>query len=171
MSDAVRPLLTAIEIDPQVASYKDDLCTLLFSGGTKTDAISNFLATVQSDAVGFGGFWEAVKYDTNHVDLISYAAWVFATHPDPKLRNAKYAVRLATRACEMTGFQSHSKVLALAAAYAEDSRFDEAVSSAQLACSLASAAGRPDLLDKIQGMLALFRSHEPYRESIETSSH
>ena len=92
-------------------------------------------------------------------------AWTFATNPDPRLRNGKYAVRLATRACEMTGFKTNYCVATLAAAYAEDSRFDDAVSSAQLACSLTSAASQPELLKKYQALLELFRSHQPYHES------
>jgi hypothetical protein len=87
-----------------------------------------------------------------------------------KLRNGKYAVRLATRACEMTRFQTPFCVGTLGVAYAEDSRFDEAVSSTQLACSLASAAGQTDLLKKNQDLLAMFRSHQPYHESIKVSS-
>jgi hypothetical protein len=95
----------------------------------------------------------------------------FATNPDPALRNGKYAVRLATRACEMSGFKSISFVETLAAAYAEDSRFDEAISTEQLACSLASAAGQTDALRNSQSLLESFRAHKPFHAGVEAIFH
>ena len=169
-SDAVPPLLKAVEVDPQNSVIKDDLNQAIYSSDRETGAVSNLLATALSDSAGFGHFLEAVQSDTNHVILINNVAWSFATYPDPKLRNGKYAVRLATRACEMTGFKSTFCVGTLGVAYAEVSRFDEAVSSAQLACSLASAAGQTDILKKNQDFLELFRSHQPYHESVKATS-
>jgi tetratricopeptide (TPR) repeat protein len=166
-SDAVPPLLKAVEIDPQDASYKDHLTEVLFFSGHQADIDSNFLATVRSDPAGFSHFLEAVNSDTNHFILFNNMAWRFAAFPDPKLRNGKYAVRLATRACEMTGYKTNNCVVTLAVAYAEDSRFDDAISTAQLACSLASAAGQPELLKQNQALLELFRSHQPYHEAIK----
>jgi tetratricopeptide (TPR) repeat protein len=160
--DAVPPFMKAIEVEPQNAKLKDDLGMLLFSNAHGTEAISNFLATAQSDPVGFGRLLDAMQFDTNHVTLINNLALCFATSPDPGLRNGKNAVRLASRACEMTGYQNTICVETLATAYAEDSRFDEAVATAQLACSLATAAGQPDLLKKNQDLLELFRSHQRY---------
>jgi hypothetical protein len=157
-------------MDPQNTANKDDLSAALFLNKNDPGAVSNFLATIQSDPAGFDSFFEAMKSDTNRAIFINNLAWFFATNPDPKLRNGRYAVRLATRACEMTGFKSHSTVLALAAAYAEDSRFDDAVSSVQQACSLASAAGRQNLLAGDQALLELFRSHQPYHEPVKTGS-
>jgi tetratricopeptide (TPR) repeat protein len=163
-SDAIPPLLKAIELEPKQARYMDDLGLLFDSNDLKTDTTSNFLATARSDPAGFDRFLDAVQFGTNHVVLINDMAWYFATNPDLKLRNGKHAIRLAKRACEMTGYKSHSELLALAAAYAEDSRFDDAISTAQLAGSLASAAGKPDLLAEDQALLELFRSHQPYHE-------
>jgi len=166
LSDAVSPLLKAIEDEPQSAMYKDELNNVLFLSGYKTDAISHFLVAVRSDPAGFGRLVEAAQFDTNRVTLINNLAICFAIYPDPDLRNGKYAVRLATRSCEMTGFQTNSYVMTLAAAYAEDSRFDEAVSTAQLACSLVSATGQPELLKRYQNLLDLFRSHQAYHAPV-----
>jgi len=164
--DAASPLLKAVEADPSDPDYKDGLNQALFSSEHETDAISNFLATVRSNPAGFENYLEAMRSDTNHDVLINNLAWSFATFPDPKLRNGKYAVRLATRACEMTGYRMNNFVVTLAVAYAEDSHFDDAVSTAQLACSLASAAGDADLLKTHQAMLEMFRSHQPYHEPV-----
>jgi uncharacterized membrane protein YqjE len=168
--DAVPPLLKAVELDPNSADYKNGLNLILFSSEHEKDAVSNLLATVRSDPAGFDQFLETMRSDTNHVILINNLAWSFATFPDPKLRNGKYAVRLATRACEMTGYRMNNFVVTLAAADAEDSRYDDAVSNAHIACSLASAAGDAGLLKNYQAMLELFRSHQPYHEPVKAGS-
>jgi tetratricopeptide (TPR) repeat protein len=170
VNHAIPQLLKAVDEDPQNAAYKDNLDHTLFSSGHETDAITNFLSTARADPAGFGTFLDAMQFDTNHVGLINNLAWAFATNPDPRLRNGQFAVRLAKRACEITGYQVTACVGTLAASYAEDSRFDDAIPTAQIACSLASAAGQPELLKKNQALLELFRSHQPYHESIEETA-
>ena len=110
-----------------------------------------------------------MQFDTNRAALLNNLAWGFATNPDSKLRNGGDAVRLATRACEMTDSQTTIFVGTLAAAYAENSRFEDAVAAAQRACSLAAAANQPDLLNRNQDLLELFRSHRPYHESVNAN--
>jgi tetratricopeptide (TPR) repeat protein len=164
VGDAIPPLLKAVEDDPQNALYKDDLGHALSSSGHGTETASNFLATARSDPVGFGHFLEAMQFDTNHVILVNNLAWSFAANPDSELRNGKYAVRLATRACEMTGFKTTVFIGTLAAAYAEAGRFDEAVATGQKACALASELGEADLLKRNQELVALYLAHQPYHE-------
>jgi tetratricopeptide (TPR) repeat protein len=162
--DAIPPFLKAVEDDPQNALYKDDLGLALSSSGHEAEAASSFLATARSDPAGFGHFFEAMQFDTNHVGLINNLAWSFAANPDPELRNGKYAVRLATRACEMTGFQTTVFIGTLAAAYAEAGRFDEAVATGQKACALASELGETNLLKRNQELVILYQAHQPYHE-------
>ena len=161
---AVPAFLKAVEIDPQDVSCKEDLATMLFFRGHRAETSSNFLAAVRSDPIGFSNFWAYANFDTNQAPLINNLALWFATNPDPNLRNGDYAVRMATRSCEMTGFKINYFVITLAAAYAENSRFDDAVTNAQLACSLTSAADPPELLKRCQVLLELFRSHQSYHE-------
>jgi tetratricopeptide (TPR) repeat protein len=168
--DAIPSLLKAVELEPRNEPFKYDLGKSLFLKKQKPCVINNFLAAARSDPAGFASFLDAMQYDTNCVIIINDLAWSFATNPDPELRNGKYAIRLATRSCEMTGFRFHNNVLALAAAYAEDSHFDDAISIAQLACSMASATGQTQLLKGDQTLLELFRSHQPYHDPITATS-
>jgi hypothetical protein len=92
------------------------------------------------------------------------AAWQYATSPDAERRNGAYAVELAEGACELTQYQQTFMVCTLAAAYAETGRFEEAISTAQRACALASARGEPELLKINQELLALYLKHQPYHE-------
>ncbi len=168
--DAVSSFIKAVELDPGNSQYKADLNQVLFFGSEKTETVSNLLEIARSDPKKFDNFLRAVELDTNQVDLINNLAWEFATYHDPKLRNGHHAIRLARHACEITGYQSPICVRTLAVAYAEDSRFDEAVSASELACSLASSSGQPELFRQNQELLKLFRSHQPFHETVQTVS-
>ena len=55
----------------------------------------------------------------------------------------------------------------LAAAQAEAGRFDDAMAVAQKAVALAQKNGEPDLLQKNQALLELYRQHKAYRDVAE----
>jgi Flp pilus assembly protein TadD len=170
VGDAIPPLLKAVEDDPQNAPYKDDLAQALSISGHETETAGNFLATARSDSTGFGRFLEAVQFDTNHVGLINNLAWSFATNPDPRFRNGKYAVKLAERACEMRDYKTTIFVGTLGAAYAEAGRFDEAVATGQKACALATESGATNLLQHNQELVTLYQSRQPYHEPAGTNA-
>ncbi len=58
--------------------------------------------------------------------LLNNYAWVLATSPDDKLRNGERAVKLATQAAELTGYETPHVLSTLAAAYAESGDFENA---------------------------------------------
>lgn len=163
--EAVAPLLKAVELDPHNAGYRDGLAWLLFSSGHENETVSNFLETARLDPHGFNQFVVAVENDTNQVALINNIAWKFATDGDAKLRDGAIAVRLARRACEMTQYQTTACLETLAAAYAEDSRFDDAVFMAQRAVAVARQKGEARLVKKNQELLEMFKAHQAYHES------
>jgi hypothetical protein len=115
----------------------------------------------------------AEKYFVCHVlrpfcmappDALNNRAWSFATSEEAGLRNGTLAVQLAERACELTHYNESIYIGTLAAAYAEAGRFDDAISTAQKACALASESGQQELLKRNQELLELYRAHQPYRE-------
>jgi hypothetical protein len=91
-------------------------------------------------------------------------AWSLATSSDASIRNGALAVEMATRACEQTHYQQTMMIGTLAAAYAEAGRFDEAMSTGQKACALASEHGDTDLLKRNQELVTLYQAHQPYHE-------
>ncbi len=97
-------------------------------------------------------------------EILNNQAWTFATSPEAKVRNGRRAVELAERACELTHYQKTIYVGTLAAAYAEAGQFDEAMAAAEKACALAEKSGDPNLLQRNQELLALYRQHQPYHE-------
>lgn len=63
------------------------------------------------------------KYSLAHQNR----AWLLATVEDPEIRDPKTAIESAQLACELTNFQSVSDLAALAAAFAADGQFKQAV--------------------------------------------
>lgn len=107
---------------------------------------------------------EALRYKSDNVEVINNLAWVRATWGNPEFRNSDEAVRLATRACELTGYAQPDILDTLAAAYAAAGKFPQAIETAKKAFKLAEDAGREDLAKEIQGRLQLYKSNQPYRE-------
>jgi hypothetical protein len=71
---------------------------------------------------------------------------------------------LAERACELTDYRKTLLVGTLAAAQAEAGGFDDAIPTAQKAIALAQKNGEPDLLQKRQALLELYRQHKACRD-------
>jgi tetratricopeptide (TPR) repeat protein len=80
---------------------------------------------------------EALKKEPNHAATFNYLAWIWCTAPDPNVRNGRRALECATRACELTEWESPAFVDTLAAAYAEMGQFQEAIKWADKAAELA----------------------------------
>jgi hypothetical protein len=93
-------------------------------------------------------------------------AWMLATSFEATNRNGTLAVELAERACDRTQYRITTLVGTLAAAYAEAGRFEEAISTAEKACALATESGESDLLKRNQKLLLMYRAHLPYREPV-----
>jgi tetratricopeptide (TPR) repeat protein len=109
----------------------------------------------------------ALRSNPDGTEALNNLAWTLATGPDAGVRDGKRAVQLAERACRLTDFKQTIFVGTLATACAEAGRFDDAISMAEKACALASAAGEQGLLRKNQELLQLYRAHKPYRDAPE----
>ncbi len=90
-------------------------------------------------------------------------AWVLATRGQPS--DAAEAVQLARRACEATGWRDATSLDTLAAAYAAQGRFAEAVETVRKGIDQAVSAGRQDLVADMNSRLRLYQTGRPYRDS------
>ena len=77
-------------------------------------------------------------------------------------------IRLAERAADLTRHQNPGILDTLAVAYAAAGQFDRAVTTAQTALALASAAHAGDLANQIRMRLELYKQRKPYREPVPT---
>jgi len=80
------------------------------------------------------------------------------------LRNGPEAVHLAERACVLTHREQPVLLGTLAAAYAEAGRFTEAIATAQQACDLAKASGQPEVAQRNEQLLELYRSGKAWHQ-------
>lgn len=107
---------------------------------------------------------EALRYEPLLSLAMNNLAWRLATHPDASIRNGPEAVRLAEKACEITGSQVPVFLGTLAAAYAEAGRFDDAVAASDKARALALSAGEQGLAEKNELLCQNYRAGKPWRE-------
>jgi hypothetical protein len=90
-------------------------------------------------------------------------AWLRATCPDPKFRDASEALRLARA---QAGAGNARALDVLAAACAEAGLFDEAVTAAHQAIEAAEHSGEKTAAAEIRDRLKLYESRRPYRERV-----
>lgn len=69
----------------------------------------------------------AIKFDALAYEPVNDLAWIYATAKAKKFRNGKKAVKLATKACEMTQYKNWNTLDTLAAAYAASGDFKNAL--------------------------------------------
>ncbi len=145
--EAVEHFRKAVQIRPEHASSHNNLALAYKKLGRTADAIAEYR--------------EAMRLNPQQTEAINNLAWTLATDPNPQFRNGAEAVQLATRVCEMTGYQQPLALTTIAAAYAESGHFDEAISFAEQALQIAQRTGSP-LANRLQAILADFRSGKPY---------
>jgi tetratricopeptide (TPR) repeat protein len=99
-------------------------------------------------------FQAAVKLKPDWPDALNNLAWVEAT----QLGDGPEAVRLAQRACALTGGREARFLGTLDTAYAAAGRLEDAIRTAEKARDLALAAGQKDLADAAETRLASYRN-------------
>jgi Flp pilus assembly protein TadD len=154
VDEAIAQYQTALQIKPDYADAHNNLGNALLKKGKVDEAITHYRKALQ------------IKPDSP--DVLNNLAWLLATSPDAHIRDGVQAVQYAGRACELTHYGVPPLVGTLAAAYAEAGRFDDAMTAAEKACALATAAGERDLLEKNRQLLVLYRAHQPYHEAAGT---
>jgi hypothetical protein len=111
-------------------------------------------------------YYKAVlNFDPNRVELLNNLAWILATSPDEKVRNGTEAVEYAEKACQLSQYKQPVVIGTLAAAYAESGRFPDAISTAQMACDLASKKGMQQVVNKNLELIDLYRNGHAYRDT------
>ena len=111
-------------------------------------------------------FEAALRLKPDMPETLCKVAWIEATTEDASIRNGRRAVECGERACNLTKFQVGPFVMALAAAYAEAGRFDDAMKTGEKARSIAERGNNQGLVQKLDAMLEDFRKHQAYREKL-----
>jgi protein O-mannosyl-transferase len=146
----------AVSLDPNNADAQLKLAMILDGEGDGAEAIPHYRM--------------AIALNTNSVIALNNLAWLFATNPDPHLRNGQEAVSLGERACQLTQYQEAVFIGTLAAAYAEAGRFNDAIVTAQKAHDLALAHGQKEIADRNTYLMQLYKSGRAFHLEAKTPS-
>jgi Tfp pilus assembly protein PilF len=129
------------------------------------------LNTLASTFDGQGRYAEAVRFyqaalkaRPDQVGVLNNLAWLLASCPDAAFRNGPEAVRLASRACELTGYAKPLLVGTLAAAQAEAGDFQAAIATAEQAAALATALRLEDIAARNRELIQLYRQGQAFHE-------
>jgi serine/threonine-protein kinase len=111
---------------------------------------------------------EALKRDPRHAGTFNQLAWIWATCPDPDVRNGDRARECATRACELSEWSEPSFLDTLAAAYAECGEFEDAIKWQEKARDM--VADDPEKFADYTTRLQLYQQRKPARISATQAS-
>jgi len=184
LDEARQSFLRSLEFNPQYHEAHYELGVLLMNQGETTAAIQHLqkvrqlqpdytavygklglaLASSRQPAEAITEYRRALSLEPDSVESLNNLAWLLATDPNPSVRNGTEAIRLASRACEVTSNQIPYLIGTLAAAFAEASRFEEASRSARLAADVATRLGQTNIAEKNLELQKLFEQRKPFRQ-------
>jgi tetratricopeptide (TPR) repeat protein len=139
----------AVELQPGFPEGESNLGASLLMKGEVRGALAHYRASLASQP--------------DHPDTLSNLAWVLATCVDASLRDGTEALNLASRANRLSRGENPGALRALAAAYAETGRFDEAVEHARRALKLAQSSGDEREVAALRTQLACYEADNPFR--------
>jgi tetratricopeptide (TPR) repeat protein len=184
LDDAISRLQAAIDLRPENGPAHDNLAKALLKKGRVEEAMVHYrkfleiepenvearntlgTALIQQGRVreAIAQWQEALAIQPDNGNAASNLAWVFATCPDDSIRNGARAVELASKALRISGGKIPMIYRVLAAAYAENGRFGEAIETAQRGTELSNSQGNPALAAELESNIALYESSRPLRD-------
>ena len=109
---------------------------------------------------------KAAQLMPDDAGTLNNLAWVLCTSPTDELRDAKRAIELATKACELTEYKAAYILSTLAAAYAESGDMKTAIEWSEKAVQLAESQpdDDPATLQHLKDELESYKQGKPWRE-------
>ncbi|PYI89403.1 MAG: hypothetical protein DMF03_07685 [Verrucomicrobia bacterium] len=184
LDEAISKLQRAADLRPENAPAHDNLAKAFLQKGQLADAMVHYRKLLELEPNNEEGRnilgtvlarqgrireaveqWETVlAIQPENGNAMSNLAWVFAASPEESLRDGRQAVRLAEQALQLSGGKIPMIFRTLAAAYAENSRFSQAIETAQRAVELANRQGNPGLAAELRNNIALYQAKRPLRD-------
>ena len=150
IDDAIAHYRKALEIQPDYADAYNNLGSEFLAKRCFGDAIQNFQ--------------KALALSPHSLLALNNLAFQLATCPETARRDGPRALELAENADQLSGDKDPSVLDTLAAAYARNGEFPEAIETAQKALRLVDPNKNPALIKLLNQEIRLFRSHIPYTE-------
>ena len=150
LDGAIDTLREGLEARPDHATMHGVLANALVMKGMPAEAVEHFR--------------EASRLEPEDAGHLNGLAWILATSPVSRVRDAAEAVEVAERAAEITVYTNVTVLDTLAAAYASARRFDDAIRITVQALGLAAELGDNTMDAKLTSRLELYRKGRPYRD-------
>ena len=107
-------------------------------------------------------FKETLRLEPNQLAPLNDLAWLLATHKQAQHRDAKKAIELAERERKITNSKHPGVLDTLAAAYASDGDFSQAIEFGEKAAELAKSAEQTKAANEINHRVLLYKSGRAY---------
>jgi tetratricopeptide (TPR) repeat protein len=140
--EALDHLRRALEIRPEYPDAHYNLARALLAQGQASEAADHYRA--------------ALNLRPDWAPVLAEAAWLFATHPDARVRDPVLAISFAERGTALTNRRDPVLLDVLAAAYAASGSFEKAVAAARAAQYLIPAKSA------MEQRLALYQQGRAY---------
>jgi tetratricopeptide (TPR) repeat protein len=184
VDEAIAHYEKAVELRPDYADGHYNLGSALLQEGRIDEAIAHWQKTVSiqpndaeahttlGDALlrkgeigqAIAQYQAALEFSPQSISTLNNLAWALSTCPDASLRNGAKAIELAEKADRLSGGKNPIFIRTLAAAYAENGRFTDAIETAQRALQLTTAQDNFALANKLEKDLDLYRTNVPLRD-------
>jgi tetratricopeptide (TPR) repeat protein len=178
--EAIGDVDRLLKLSPKNIELRLHVASLFSAGGWPRKAISligevlsddpdNWMAlrsrgdvylSIGDHAKAVADFEKALKAQPENSGILNNFAWVLATSPDDKVRNAKRSIELGTKACELTKFKAAHILSTLASGYAESGDFETAIKWSSKAVEL----GEGETKEQLEKELESYRQKKPWRE-------
>ncbi len=154
--EAFLHLEQAVRLDPKLPEAQANLANLFLQKGLMEQAVVHYEAVL--------------ALQPGNLYCLNNLAWILATSPQPRARDASRAVQLAEEAARLSGNTNPSILETLAAAYGEAGRFSNAVATASRGLELARARTNAAQLRSLEAELRLYQAGMPFRDSYSTNA-
>ena len=151
LDGAIQVCRSALLLRPSDVDCHTTLAIALEEKGNPTEAIQHYR--------------KALELAPESISTLTNLAWLLATSQDASLRNGAKAIELATQADRLVGGTNTLVLRTLAAAYAENGEFTNAIRTARSAMQLARMHGEDSLTADLGQQIALYQLGMPYRDT------
>lgn len=151
LTNAIAAMSSAIQAQPEAA--------MLYSQRAMLEVAAGLGAQARADIE------KVPALQPDDAQANNYAAWLLSTSSEAEVRDPKAAIAFATKGCQLTSWKNPQLIDTLAAAYADNGDFSEAVKWQQYALEVAGSSRPEPVLKAMRERLALYQNHTPYHEN------
>jgi Flp pilus assembly protein TadD len=153
LDSAIEVCRSALLLRPSDVDCQTTLAIALEEKGNPVEAIQHYQ--------------KALELAPRAIPTLTNLAWLLATSPDASLRNGPKAIELAKQADRLVGGTNTLVLRTLAAAYAENGEFANAIRTARSAMQLARMHGEEAVMTDLDQQIALYQLGMSYRETVK----